>query len=397
MTILEAPAQTLTLTRTIQAPTEQVYKAFSEEDWVRYWFCDDQKIRTAVGGHLLFFWNTGYHAFGTFTALEPHQKVGFTWRGAGETRDLQIEVTLEDHGDSTTLTMMTTGFSGENDYDVYKAEWETRLRNLASMLETGADLRLTERVIMGIYPADFNAEIAARLGVPVTDGARVGGLVAGYGAQQAGLQVDDVVVEMNGQAVGNNQPIGNAIHGRVPGDVVEAVYYRGADKHTVTLTLTGYPIPKIAASLPELIDMATSMAHALEQEFAEVFAGVSEAEAAKQPAEGEWSANQVIAHLILSERFTHTYIGGFMQGPEVNGYTANTPARIAGITTIYPTNAELGAELRRSWNETLAILQNAPESLVARKSNLFWLSMQLDGWAIHTRGHFDQMRQALTA
>ena len=399
MTILEATVeqQTLTITKTIHAPVEQVYQAFSQEDWFRYWFCDDQKIRTAVGGHLLFFWNSGYHAFGTFTALEENKKVGFTWRGLGETRDLHIEVTLESQGDDTTLTMVTTGFTGENEYDTYKNEWGMRLRNLASMLENGADLRLTERVIIGIYPADYNADLAAKLGVPVTDGARVGGLVEGYGAQAAGLQIDDVVVEMNGQAVGNNQPIGNAVQGRKPGDSIDVTFYRGADKHTVTLNLTGYPIPKIAASLAELRELQVSVGKTLEQELNAVFDGVSEAEAAKKPAENEWSANEVIAHLILSERFTHNYIGGFMQGPEVNGYTANAAARIAGVTTIYPTNAEIRAELLRSWQETAAILQHAPESLVARKSNLFWLSMQIDGWAIHTRGHFDQMRRAIEA
>lgn len=399
MTILEAPPQqqTLTITRTIHAPVEQVYKGFTEEDWLRYWFSDDQKIRTAVGGHLLFFWNTGYHAFGTFTALEPNKKAAFTWRGMGETRDLHIEVTLDEQNGGTHLTMVTTGFTGENEYDTYKNEWETRLRNLASMLENGADLRLTERVIMGIYPADFNADIAERLGVPVTDGARVGGLVEGYGAQAAGLQVDDVVVEMNGQAIGNNQPIGAAVQGKKPGDIVDVTFYRGAEKHTLNLNLTGYPIPKIATSLAELGDMAENIANQLGQELAAVFDGVSEAEAAKRPAEGEWGANEVIAHLILSERFTHNYIGGLMQGPEVAGYTANTAARIAGVTAVYPTNAEIRAELRRAWDETIAILRHSPESLVARKSNLFWLSMQLDGFAIHTRGHFDQMRKAIEA
>lgn len=128
---------TLTLTHTIHAPAQQVYRALTERDWLVYWFCDDAHVRTAVGGHLMLTWNTGYHAFGTFTELEANQRVGFTWRGAGETRALTITFTLDEQNGCTTLTMLTTGFSGENEYDTYKTEWDTCLNNLVSMLETG--------------------------------------------------------------------------------------------------------------------------------------------------------------------------------------------------------------------------------------------------------------------
>ena len=67
------------------------------------------------------------------------------------------------------------------------------------MLGSGPDLRITNRPMMGISPSDFNAEIAKKLGVPVNTGMRLDGVVDGMGAQSAGLQKDDVLIEFAGR------------------------------------------------------------------------------------------------------------------------------------------------------------------------------------------------------
>ena len=80
----------------------------------------------------------------------------------------------------------------------FQQEWEKSLENLAAVLETGEDLRLTRRPMMGIGVSDFDAEIARQMGVPVSKGIRLDAVVAGMGAEAAGLQPGDVIVRMGG-------------------------------------------------------------------------------------------------------------------------------------------------------------------------------------------------------
>ena len=72
--------QRLASTRTIQASTSLVYTAFTSPDWLKRWFCDNTNIRPQVNGHVLFVWNTGFHATGVYTTLVSNQQIAFTWR-----------------------------------------------------------------------------------------------------------------------------------------------------------------------------------------------------------------------------------------------------------------------------------------------------------------------------
>ncbi len=389
-------APTLTFTRTIHAPAEQVYQSFTQRDWVTYWFCDEAHVRPAVSGHALFVWNTGYHAFCSFKALEPNQRVVLAWRGMGETHDSEIEVAINAQDGGTGVALTISGHNSEAEA-VIAQEWETRLDNLVSALETGADQRITQRVIIGIFPTSFDEKDAARLGVPMTQGTRVGNVIPGLGAAAAGLQPDDVIVAMDGKDVTPDRSMSVLVANRKPGDKVEVTYYRGGEKRTAKMKLSGYPVPPI-------YDTLTSLANAIEQMYAEhdaeltaVFDGVSESEAGKKPAPEEWSAQQVVAHLILNERWLHSWLGGHLQGPEISGYTCNSPARIAGVLSNYPTTADLLAELRRGWAETLAIVRSMPASVAERKAYLWWMSFEVMGLRVHTEDHFDQMRKAIAA
>src|SRR5690606_21762951 len=116
----------------------------------------------------------------------------------------------------------------------FHKHWAENLRNLKSVLETGIDLRIAERPMLGIIPGDFTAEQATALGVPVHEGMRIDGTVEGMGAQRVGLQRDDVIVEMAGHPISDFNSLVRAIAGKKGGDKVEVVYYRGADKKTVT-------------------------------------------------------------------------------------------------------------------------------------------------------------------
>ena len=398
MVTLTAPARTgVTVTRTIQAPVAQVYSLFTERDPLKKWLCDDANIRAAVGGHLLLIWQGGAHVTGVYTALEKNEQVAFTWRGANDSHETAVDVQLTADGDGTRLELSHSGFAPDANLDVIQQEWDKRLNILQAALENGEDIRITHRVIIGIFPADFNAEIGAKLGIPAKEGARVGSLVPGYSAAAAGIQSDDVIVEVNGQAVTDQMPIGVQVCANKPGDVVDVTYYRGSEKHTIPVTLKGYPVPEHVENFRDLADRLEATYAEIDSTLSGLFASASESEAARKPAEKEWSANEVMAHLIMAERWQHNALGCMMDMPEAEGWSANHVARITAITTLYPTSADLLAELGRGHAETVTLLRHIPDDVGVRKSVLWQMNFQVDGMNIHTRQHIEQIRAALAA
>jgi uncharacterized protein YndB with AHSA1/START domain len=400
MVTLTAPAQTsITVNQTIQAPIAQVYSAFTERDPLKKWLSDDADIRAAVGGHLLLTWQGGPHVTGVYTALEKNEHVAFTWRGANDSHATTVDVHLKAIGAATQVEVSHSGFAPNTDADLdsIQREWDKRLNVLQSTLENGEDIRITHRVIIGIIPADFNADIGAKLGVPAKEGARVGSLVPGYSAAAAGLQADDVIVEVNGQAVTDQTPIGIQVRANKPGDLVDVTYYRGGEKHTIPVTLKGYPVPDQVSTFAGLADRLQAAYSQIDDTLSALFASASEAEAAHKTAPKEWSANEVMAHLIMSERWQHNALGCMMDMPEAEGWSCNHVARIRAITTIYPTGADLLAELRRDHAETVALTRHIPDDVNARKSVLWQMNFQVDGMNAHTQQHIEQIRAALAA
>jgi hypothetical protein len=222
-------------------------------------------------------------------------------------------------------------------------------------------------------------------------------VIPNYSAGAAGIQSDDVIVGVNGQYFTETVTLGSLVRGKRPGDTVQVTYYRDGQQQTIPVTLKGYPLPEAVTSFAELAARLEKRYAEQVSQLAELFGQHSEAQAAKSPAEKEWSANQVLAHLIMSERWEHNYLGSMMEEPEANGWSNNHVSRINAVTTVYPTSAELLAELKRAHAETVAIVRNIPTEVGARKNLLWRMNFQIDGMVIHTRQHINQIRAALEA
>jgi uncharacterized protein YndB with AHSA1/START domain len=387
--LVAAPA--ITLTRSINATAEQVYKSFTDREWIRDWFCDDAFIRTAEGGHVTLFFYPNRHATGQFDGLEANQQVALTLRFSGYEADTHLDVALQEQAGVTDVSLTLSGAVDE----AMEEMWADGLRRLQIALETGADARVTERVLIGIYPGEFNAEIAQKLNVPVTQGTLVNDVIPGLGAQKAGLQTNDVVVEIDGVAVTDDMPIFQIVRVKRPGDSVTVGYYRNGEKQTSQMPLSGYPMPNFPADFTGLADQLEQINAGLDKELGEVFNGVSESEAAAKPAPKEWSANDVLAHLILSERYRQQWIGGMIDAPEPTGWSGNSDARIASVVGSYKTSQALIAELRRSWAESVLLIRSMPE--INQKSVLWWMTFELGGAPNHTQQHLKQIREAIAA
>jgi uncharacterized protein YndB with AHSA1/START domain len=375
------PEKTLTFEKTIHAPAAQVYQSFTNRDWVRDWFADDAHLRAEEGGHILFTWYSNYYAVGRYLKLEENERITFTWRGAGEDIDCEIDIHLSKEDGATHLTLTRSGpvFNEE----AVQREWDSRLDNLKLALETGADGRITNRVIIGIIPEN------------VDEGVRVTQLVPDLSAEKAGLKPGDIVTHVDGQEITPQKPINVLMGNKKPGDEVEISYQRDGVQHHAIMPLVGYPVPEAAADFIGLSERLAGLYDAIKQDLRALYANASPEKAAHRPAAGEWSANDVVAHLILTERWLQNFIGGLLQGPEPSGYTANTQARIDGLVQVYPTADAILAAYEASLDETVALVRAMPADALERKTNLWWTTFELHQLEQHARQHLNQIADAL--
>src|SRR4051794_12126174 len=94
---------------------------------------------------------------------------------------------------------------------------------------------------LGVRMGDLTSSDAKQLKVPVSDGAIVGLVDPGSPADKGGLKARDVIVAIDGKSVASADDVVGKIAGKQAGDSVSIEYYRGADKHTATVTLAERP------------------------------------------------------------------------------------------------------------------------------------------------------------
>ncbi len=397
--------QTLKFKLTVNAPPAEVYRAFTNSTALRQWMCDAAQADASKGGRLYLWWRAGYYACGEFTSLSPNKKLAFTWRGRGEPDATRVQVSLAAKEGQTVVTLSHLGLGSGKKWASAAHElrrgWEQVMENLQSVLETGQDLRYTRLPMLGINTAGFDANIAAELGVPVSAGMRLGGAVEGMGAHAAGLQKDDVIVSLGGKKVVDGPTYLVAMRGRHAGDKVKVVFYRGSAKKSVSLQLSGRPLPQIPPA-------AGDLANALRKIYAECFAkleeslvNVTEVEAARPPSPNDWSALQTLAHLIISEYETHVQITDHINDDErwSDGQQnpTNVPARVNALVAAHVSLKGLLEELGRSQAQTVAMVEALPAEVIARKRTYWLLARDLQLAPYHLDDHLAQIQTAIQA
>ncbi len=87
--------------------------------------------------------------------------------------------------------------------------------------------------------------------------------------------------------------------------------------------------------------------------------GQSEAQTSYRPAAGEWSAKEVIAHMIAAESDSLAWLGSYIAGRETYPYTSGVPARIKMITALYPTMDALRKKMAETQQELVAMVRES--------------------------------------
>jgi DinB superfamily/PDZ domain len=314
-------------------------------------------------------------------------------------------VTLEEKDDGV-LVCLDHIIPDEEDYwnnvrDNFREDWTDSLENLKSVLETGIDLRIANRPMLGIVPGDFTEEQQKALGVPVHDGLRLDGLVDGMGAQRCGLQTNDVIVEMAGHPIRNDaNSLPNAIAGKKGGDKIEVAFYRGPEKKTVTMELSKRPMPEVPSDPVQLAEKAREFYEAGLAEVEKCFEGISDAWAMARPEPNEWSALEVVAHLIHGERFNQVFLTNLIDGYELvsDGFGSNVTAEVQATVKAYPSIALMLEELRRAVAETLAYVSFIPADFAANnKGSYYRFGSGLLQPNFHITAHIEQINTALAA
>jgi uncharacterized protein YndB with AHSA1/START domain len=387
----------------VEASPALVYEAFTNATSLQEWLCDFATIDPKIGGRIYLYWNSGFYSAGEYTELKPNERIVFTWDGRGEPAATQIEVKLKRKKSATLVQLshqrLGTSAKWENVRREVQEGWTSSLENLASVLKTGEDLRFLRRPMVGIGLSDFNEEIASHLNVPVTKGIRIDTVVDGMGAQAAGLQGNDVIVRMAGQDITDWSSLNNVLESHHAGDKIEVVFYRGADQKTVVMELSRRPLPELAQDVPALAKVSRKRQDTIQAEMDEFFKDVSEKEASFKPAPDEWSAKEVLAHLIQGERYYQIWItelAGRQEGHH-DDWTGNLQAPIDATLAAYPSLADMRQEYKRSCNETVALIANLPKEFQTHKGSFWRLAYSEADSPYHHRIHMEQMGAAIAA
>ena len=386
----------------IYASPARVYYALTHAIALHEWLCDFATVAPRPGGRMYLWWHGDFYSAGEYIALEENKSVKFRWSSRIDPAATEVTVTLITKGKGTQVILSHCVPDGE-DWNKraqnFKTQCYSTLPNLASVLETGIDRRTFDRPMLGITISDFNLDIASKLSIPVSQGIRLDEVRAGMGAHSAGLCKDDVIVELDGKPITNDYgSFITSLSGKKGGDKVEVVFYRGPQKMTVTMELTKRPVPPISWSPTE---MAKQVQHLYADSFGKLedcLKDTSEAEADREPAPGEWSAKQTLAHLIHTERGWISNLDDSVCGYErlADDWGGNLPCHINATVQAYGTVREMLVELRRLSIEMVSFLSALPDSFIERKASYFTTVSQMLEMESHTFSHITQIKSALS-
>lgn len=389
----------LTFEQTIQAPIEQVYRAFTNATALREWLCDTATVDARPGGRIYLAWISNYYAAGVYTQLELNALVAFTWAGRDDPAPTQVEVRMTASSPSATLlTLYHSGLGNDPAWLPARKQinqgWTKGLKNLSSVLEEGPDLRITLRPMLGFILGEITPKIANELSLPVCEGMRLDSLVAGMGADRAGLQKDDLIVSLDGKPITQFADLPGILAARQGGDWIEVEFYRGPKKHQVSLELSRRPIPNIPSTPQEMAETLSNVYAELDRILGDILKGITPAQQDFRPDPGEWNIKEILAHLIHNEREAQSWVNDLVYSQErlADGYADNLPARLLATVKAYPSTDELFAEFKRTEAETIQLIAGLPANFVARKGSYWKLGFSFLQPPFHVLGHIDQIR-----
>lgn len=388
--------KSLVFEREIHAPASDIIKAFTNGANLRHWLCQIASVDGCVNGRIYIAWENSYYAAGHFLTIIPDEKVVFTWNGKGEPNPTEVTVQIIPNGEKHVMRLthagMTTGPEWERGLKEIEKVWLIALPNLISMLESGIDLRISQRPLLGIYPEPYKRK-GDTDPFPLKFGVRIIDIVQGFAAGEGGLQSGDILVSVENMPITSYNSLLDNIMNFKAGDEVEVTFYRGAEKLSRKITLSARDLPKILNSPQELSESLSNRNAKICDEMMASIRLISDEEASFRPEENEWSIKEIIAHLIHVERDKQLWIHNMVQSiePQYDSEPDNLMARVRATVALYPSLPQLLELLRATLKETVGLIANLPIEVTQNKSIFWQLSFACMEYGLHFRSHFDQI------
>ncbi|HUF40126.1 MAG TPA: DinB family protein [Anaerolineales bacterium] len=381
-----------TLSRTIRAPREAAYRAFTTSIGLQDWCADAADLSARLGGHIFLWSDEGYRLLGAFSRLEENETI--EWEElAPRTGRVRIRIETENGGSKISMELAADG-----DLERRLAFWDPALDNLKAVLETGLDRRVYDRPMLGILiGSKVDAENRAKYGSPVPYGVVLSGTVSGMGAEALGLEENDVLVEIGDLPLDDYQALKSTVVGRKPGDHIRVAWYRRGERMEGKLRLSGRPEPFIPATPAELAEHVRGIYDRLDGELAEILDDATEEEADFRPSEKDWSVKEILGHTIATERGVHAWIAGTLGGNDLKDWASNENSLIRAIVDVHPTMPALTGELARAERQTVAMVRHLPPEITTHKGVYANIVTMLGehGLPVHTRMHYETIRVQL--
>jgi uncharacterized protein YndB with AHSA1/START domain len=386
----------------VETTPDMAFEAITKASELREWFSDEAWTEVRVDGRYDVRWNQGYRADGKFTEVDPPRRATVVWQGTGEPGKTAVEFSVKPIDDGVKVTVIHDGFGPGEEWDEAFAEsekgWATGLENLKSTLETGVDLRITRQPFLGIILDLLTPERAAKEGIAAQRGIYVQNTVEGSGARAAGLGQSDVIASLGGVETPGFAELGAALRARRAGDMVDVELVRGQKREIVQIALGSRPMPEMSDSAAGLADHLAETVKEVEAELKAALDGVSDEEAGQPPAEGEWSAKQVLAHLSTGERGFHNIlvnwaVNGWLDGGPIS--QDQIPGQLDAALAVTPMLEGLVERFLADLDETVALIRYLPDETVAHKARFRRITEAVLFGPDHVRGHIEQIKNAI--
>jgi uncharacterized protein YndB with AHSA1/START domain len=367
----------------LAAPIEEVFSALTNASALSEWLCSVAITDAQKGGRIYLWWESGYYVNGEYINLIPGDRVIFSWHGKGEPGASRVKIVLSSDGPNTLLRLSHLfrgeSASWEKTRKMVKRVWRLGLDNLKSVLETGEDLRFSNRPMLGFTSMKpMSAEDAALSGLPPYPGLLILGVIDGMCAQKAGLQAGDYLVRFSGHEVSTLAEINNLLDRHLAGDKIKMVIYRDGQKNAVRGELSRRPMPEIPDDPEELSIAVSRMYGKLDEELEMTLEGVDESWIDSGSSENTWSIRETLGHLIINERELHGLITRLIEGQAID-YTllSNQPERVRATISAFPDIEGLLVELKQSQAETVALVAELPSNFMDHRRSYWRLALEL--------------------
>ena len=145
----------------VKTPIKYTYRAFTNSTSLREWLCDIATVQPHPRGRMYLWWRGDFYSSGHYLELEENKCVKFRWFANIDSAPTEVTVNLTEKDGGTNVSLsheIPDDPSWEKAAESFRENWVSSLENLKSVLETGIDLRIANRPMLGIIPSDFTEE-----------------------------------------------------------------------------------------------------------------------------------------------------------------------------------------------------------------------------------------------